>query len=74
LLEAVSDNAMNEYAFVKRKRVSFEALFNQGEAVEESAVLGHIRKKDRKFGFATSGTSPISMDGGAGGPVPPEPP
>ncbi|KAG7530150.1 hypothetical protein ISN44_Un109g000110 [Arabidopsis suecica] len=37
------------------------------EAAEESAVLGHLRKKDKKVGFATSGSFPILTDGGAGG-------
>jgi len=74
LLEEVFDNATNEFAFVKRKRVSFETLYNHAEAAEESAVLGHLRKKDRRVSFAASVTSPISMDGGAGDPVPPQPP
>jgi len=74
LLEEFSDNVMNEYAFVKRKRLSFERLYNQAEATEESAVLRHIRKKDKKLGFATSGSSPMTLIGGAGGPVPPHPP
>ena len=73
-MEEVSNNAMNEFAFVKRKRVSFETLYNQAEAAEESAVLGHIRKKEKKVSFATSTTSPLSMDGGAGGLVSPQPP
>ncbi|KAG7633229.1 Ribonuclease H domain [Arabidopsis suecica] len=73
-LAKVSDNATNEFAFVKRKRVSFKTLYNQAEAAEESAVLGHLRKKDRRVSFAASVTSPISMDGGAGDPVPPQPP
>ncbi|KAG7656520.1 Ribonuclease H-like superfamily [Arabidopsis suecica] len=69
LLEEFSDNVMNEYAFVKRKRLSFERLYNQAEATEESVVLRHIRKKDKKLGFATSGSSPMTLIGGAGGPV-----
>lgn len=76
LLEEVSDNVTQGFAFVKRKRVSFEALYNQAEAAEESAVLGHLRKKDRRVSFATSGESQPLMDRGAGGGggIPPMPP
>jgi len=74
LLEEVSDNATIGFPFVKRKRVSFEMLYNQAEAEEESAVLGHIRKRDKKVSLGASVSSPLSMDGGAGSPVPPQPP
>ncbi|CAL9229625.1 unnamed protein product [Arabidopsis halleri] len=72
--EEVADNAMDEFVFMKRKRVSFETRYNQAEADEESAILSHFRKKEKKGEASAPYATTFSLDGGAGGPVPPYPP
>jgi len=73
-MEEVSDNDGNDFVFMKRKRVSFETLYNHAEAEEEAAVLSHLRKKERRTDSAATCAITQRLDGGAGGPVPPQPP
>ena len=69
LLES-SDNAQNEFVFMKRKRVRLEEMYQQVEAADEMGVLSQLCKKGRKTESAGSCSIHDGRDGGAGGPVP----
>ena len=72
LLLDSSDNALNPFVFMKRKRVQFEQLFQEVEEAEEMAVLSHLCKKERKTESAGSCSIHGGIDGGAGGPGTPK--
>ncbi|KAG7534112.1 Reverse transcriptase domain [Arabidopsis thaliana x Arabidopsis arenosa] len=69
-LEASSDNAQQQFVFMKRKRVQFEAMYQRDEAADEMAVLSHFCKKERRTESAGSCSRHDGIDGGAGGPPP----
>lgn len=73
-LGTFSDNAQNQFVFMKRKTVQFEERYQREEAADEMEVLSHFCKKERRTESAGSCSRHDGIDGGTGGPVPPEDP